>query len=84
VSRINVAVAVADDARSCIYEVAAACRALGFEHTATITVVGILMGSVELDDLGKLSAVPGVEAVAVECAMRSEITAEAGCRRRLN
>ena len=83
-SRINAAIAVADDARNSIYEVAAACRALGFEHTATLTVVGIFTGSVELDNLGKLSAVAGVEVVEVECAMLSEITAGVECRRRLN
>lgn len=66
VRRVNVAVAVADDARSCIYEVAAACRALGLEHTATLAGVGVLTGSVESVDLGKLRAVPGVVAVEVE------------------
>jgi hypothetical protein len=66
VRRVNVAVAVADDARSCIYEVAAACRALGLDHTATLTGVGVLTGSVESAGLAKLRAVPGVVAVEVE------------------
>lgn len=66
-SRVNVAVAV--DARGYIYEVAAACRALGLDHTATLTVVGVLTGSVELDNLAKLWGVSsGVVAVEVESA----------------
>jgi hypothetical protein len=65
-NRINVAVAVAEDARDCIYEVAAACRALGLDHTATLTSVGVLTGSVEFATLAKLWAVPGVIAVEVE------------------
>ena len=65
-SRVNVAVAVSDDARSWINEVAAACRALGLCHTATLRGVGVLTGSVELDDVGKLWAVSGVVAVEVE------------------
>jgi hypothetical protein len=68
VSRVNVAVAVADEARSCIYEVAAACRALGLDHTATLTIVGVLTGSVELGNLPKLCAVSGVVAVEIESA----------------
>ena len=47
VTRINVAIAVAEDARDRIYEVAAVCRALGFGHTSTLTDIGILMGSAE-------------------------------------
>lgn len=65
-SRVNVAVAVSDDARSWINEVAAACRALGLCHTATLAGVGVLTGSVELGNLGKLWAVTGVVAVEVE------------------
>jgi len=66
VSRVNVAVAVSDDARGCINEVAAACRALGLCHTATLAGVGVLTGSVELGNVGKLRAVSGVVAVEVE------------------
>jgi hypothetical protein len=84
VSRVNVAVAVADDARSCIYEVAAACRALGFDHTATLTAVGVLTGSMEFEKLANLRAVPGVVAVEVEREFRSRIIATAECRRRVN
>jgi predicted metallopeptidase len=74
VSRVNVAVAVEDDARGRIYEVAAACRALGLDHTATLTVVGVLTGSMESEDLAKLWAIPGVLAVEVGCESHSEIT----------
>lgn len=65
-NRVNVAVAVADDARDCIYQVAAACRALGLDHTATLTSVGVLTGSVDSAVLAKLWAIPGVLAVEVE------------------
>ena len=71
VNRINVAVAVAEDARDCIYEVAAACRALGLDHTATLTSVGVLTGSVDFATLAKLWAVPGVIAVEVERRLQS-------------
>lgn len=84
VSRVNVAVAVADDARSCIYEIAAACRAVGFDHTATLTTVGVLTGSVEFEKLANLWAVSGVVAVEVECDFPSRITARARCGRRVN
>ena len=66
VSRVNVAVAVAEDARGRIYEVAAACRALGLEHTSTLAGIGVLTGSVEFHDLPKLRAIPGVVAVELE------------------
>ena len=81
-SRINVAVAVADDAQDRIYEVAAACRALGLDHTATIAMVGVLTGSMESGDLRRLWAVPGVLAVEVENGVRSGLT-ETTPRRRL-
>lgn len=76
-SRVNVAVAVDDDAQGRIYEVAASCRALGLDHTATLTVVGVLTGSMESEDLAKLWAIPGVLAVEVECEFQSEITGRA-------
>src|SRR3984893_2648480 len=66
VSRVNVAVAVAEDACGRIYEVAAACRALGLEHTSTLADVGVLTGSVEFHDLPKLRAIPDVVAVELE------------------
>jgi hypothetical protein len=74
VSRVNVAVAVSDDAQGRIYEVAAACRAAGLHHSATLAMVGLFTGSVESDDLEELLAVPGVLAVEVEFAGRPEIT----------
>jgi len=74
VSRVNVAIAIADEAQGRIYEVAAACRALGLDHTATLALVGVLTGSVESDDLAKLLAVPGVLAVEFENRFRWEFT----------
>jgi hypothetical protein len=79
VSRVNVAVAVADDAQGRIYEVAAACRALGLDHTATLAVVGVLTGSVDSSDLPKLWAVPGVLAVEFEDEYQSEVIGRAQC-----
>ena len=70
-SRVNVAVAVADDAQGRIYEVAAACRALGLDHTATLALVGVLTGSMDSSDLAKLWTVPGVLAVELEEQFRS-------------
>jgi hypothetical protein len=84
VSRVNVAVAIEDDAQGRIYEVAAACRALGLNHTATLAAVGVLTGSVESDKLAKLLAVPGVLAVEVECDFGWEITGRTQCRPRVN
>jgi len=81
VSRVKVAVAVEDDAQVRIYEVAAACRALGLRHTATLATVGVLTGSMEAGELVKLRAVPGVLAVEVEEACLPEITVRAQPRR---
>lgn len=83
-SRVNVAVAVADDAQDRIYEVAAACRALGLDHTATLAVVGVLTGSMEYRDLRRLWAVPGVLAVEIENDVRSGFTEPTRCRRLVN
>jgi len=66
VTRIKVAIAVAEEARDRIYEVAAVCRALGFGHTSTLSDVGVLMGSVDLADLPTLRAIPGVAAIETE------------------
>jgi hypothetical protein len=66
VGRLNVAVAVAEDARGRIYEVAAACRALGFEHASTLAGIGVLTGTAEFEQLPKLRAVSGVMAVELE------------------
>ena len=65
-SRVNVAIAVAEDARDSIYEVAAKCRALGLEHTSTLPDFGLLLGSVDADSVPQLKAVWGVEAVEIE------------------
>ena len=70
-SRVNVAVAVEDEAQGSIYEVAAACRALGLDHMATLTAVGVLTGSMESNQLARLLAVPGVLAVEVEWEART-------------
>jgi len=83
-TRVNVAVAVADDACNSIHEIAAACRALGLDHTATIDVVGILTGSVEFEKLADLRAVPGVLAVEIECQLPARIIARPDYRRVLN
>jgi len=69
-SRVNIAVAVAEDARGSIHEIAAACRALGLHHSATLALVGVLTGSMESDDLVRLWAVPGVLAIEVEYGFR--------------
>jgi hypothetical protein len=64
--RSNVAIAVAENARDRIYQIAAACRAPGLRQTATLTGIGVLMGLVELYQLPKLWAVAGVLAVELE------------------
>ena len=65
-TRINVTIAVADEARARLYEVAGRCRALGFGHTSTRSDSGVLVGSAELDHLPMLRAVPGVLAVELD------------------
>ena len=72
--RVDVAVAVAEDARGRLYEVAAACRALGLQHTATLAAVGVFIGSMEARDLARLWAVPGVLAVEVKRDSRRRTT----------
>jgi hypothetical protein len=69
--RAKVAIAVAEDARDRIDEVAAACRARGLIHTSTLMEIGVLMGSAELHSLPRLRAVPGVLAVELERAYRA-------------
>jgi hypothetical protein len=82
VSRVDVAVAVAEDAQGRLYEVAAACRALGLQHTATLATVGVLIGSMEARDLARLWAVPGVLAVEVKRDSPQSITVRVQPRRR--
>ena len=65
-SQLKVAVAVADDARGRIYEVAAACRAVGLDDAVTLAEIGLLTGSMESRDLAKLLAVPGVLMVEIK------------------
>jgi hypothetical protein len=84
VNRVNVAVAVTEDALDNVLEVAAACRALGFGHTATLALVGVLLGSVDSEKLAELRAVPGVETVEVERQWPVRVTVKVGCRRLLN
>ena len=69
--RINVAIAVAEEARDRIYEVAQVCRALGFAHTSTLSDIGVLIGSADVEDLQKLRAIPGVLAVEMERSLRA-------------
>jgi hypothetical protein len=65
-SRINVAVAVAEESRERIYEVAAACRAFGFRTVLTLEGIGVFTGSVELKNLARLRSVAEVVAVEIE------------------
>jgi hypothetical protein len=68
--RVKVAVAVAEHALGRLQEVAALCRELGFDHDWTLTNVGVLTGSCDIDGLAQLRAVPGVVAVEVARAIR--------------
>ena len=68
--RINVAIAIAEEVRDRIYEVAQVCRALGFAHTSTLPDIGVLIGSAEVEDLPMLRAIPGVLAVEIERSLR--------------
>lgn len=72
--RINVAIAVAEEARDRLYEVAQVCRALGFAHSSTLSDIGILIGSAEVEDLPMLRAIPGVLAVETERALQIAAT----------
>jgi len=65
-SKINVVIAVTRDAWYRLYEVATVCRALGFGHTSTISDIGVLKGSAEIEDLPALRAVPGVLAIEMD------------------
>lgn len=73
-SRVDVAVAVAEDAQGRLYEIAAACRALGLQHTATLAMVGVFVGSMESAELARLRAVPGVLAVELKRESRRSIS----------
>jgi hypothetical protein len=69
-SRVRVAIAVADDALERMEEVVRACRALGFRGDSTLTGVGVFTGVIEAETIGALRAVPGVAAVELERATR--------------
>lgn len=69
--RINVAIAVAEEARDRLYEVAGVCRALGFAHASTLSDIGILIGSAAIEDLPMLRGIPGVLAVEMEHTLRT-------------
>ena len=73
--RVNVAVAVADESRDCICEVAAACRAVGFRHASTLDDIGIFTGSAPVAALEELREVPGVIAVEIERPFRIQALA---------
>ena len=61
--RASVAIAVEESARPRIYEVAAACRAVGLKQTACLSGIGVFTGLVEWRDLPRLRTVRGVLAV---------------------
>jgi len=82
VSRVNIAIAVVEDARLGIYEVAAACRAFGFEHLSTLPDIGVLTGSAELEMLPRLRRLPGVVAVEIERELEGKTALRAGRRPR--
>lgn len=79
--RVNVAVAVAEESRESIHEVAAACRAVGFRHGLTLDDIGIFTGSAPTEALADLRGVPGVIAVEVERPFRLQTTARTDLRR---
>jgi len=73
-SRVRIAVALTDDAVGRIKQVAAACRALGFEHHTTLASVGVLTGAADAGQMARLRTVPGVLAVEAERARSRQAT----------
>jgi hypothetical protein len=69
-SRIRVAMAVADDALERVQEVLASCRAVGFRADSALTGVGIFTGWIEAENVGALREIAGVAAVELETAIR--------------
>jgi hypothetical protein len=65
-SRVRVAIAVADDALTRLPEVMELCRNLGFRADSTLTGVGIFTGSVDADALEALRGLPDIAAVELE------------------
>jgi len=66
VRRIRIAVAVEDGAFGRLEEIANSCGAFGFRHDSTLASVGVITGSIAVDRLSSLRAVPGVVAVETE------------------
>jgi L-fucose isomerase-like protein len=69
-NRIRIAIAVDDDALERLEEVAGACRALGFLGDTTLAGVGVLTGSIEVNRVEALRAIPGVAVVELERHLR--------------
>jgi len=65
-SRVNIAIAVAEEARLGIYEIAATCRAFGFEHVSTLAEIAVITGSAGPEMLPRIRRLPGVVAVEIE------------------
>lgn len=65
-ARINIAVAVTEQARERIHEVGLACRGLGLEVTDTLAEIGVLLGSLEVSQLPQIRSIPEVLAVAIQ------------------
>jgi hypothetical protein len=68
---VNVAIALAEEARGRIEEVASACRALGLGECARLKGIGVLVGSVKRQDLRRLWSVPEIVAIELEGSVRS-------------
>jgi hypothetical protein len=81
-SRVNVAVAVADAALDRFHEVLAACRAHGFEADAALSGVGILVGSVHPSQVERLRGIAGVAAVERQRELRARSLARPSSRTR--
>jgi|SRR5579862_1861650 hypothetical protein len=76
--RVNVAVAVAEYERARLHQVTAKCRALGFNPTCSLIGVGVIVGSVKLDRISRLRAIPGVIAVELERQPRANVCRAVG------
>ena len=69
--RVNIAIALAEEARGRLEEVAATCSALGLAECARLTGIGILVGSVSLRNLRRLWSVPEIVAIELEGNVRA-------------
>ena len=63
VRRVDVAIAVGEDAIQRIDEVAVRCQEIGFRCAGTLAGIGIFTGSIEWRALAQLRSIPGVLAV---------------------